>query len=231
MNIYDVAELQQYLNPQVNQQSTQLVDPTMLFPQRSPSLGIQSQRLVDPLTLIPQIPGGITASSAVPFGTPVDIAQGFTRNTPSDPGTNFQFLPSANEADETDVVEEKKRSGGLAELLRFLSNFIPGVSLLRRLSDSSGIQSLNKRIQESDFGRSKNLMDFLDMKKFGGYDEREAARRKTIDDAARITSSLKRTAADDVADRRRGQISSRKTSAPKKSSSNVYSEAKRSFFR
>ena len=38
---------------------------------------------------------GITASSAaVPFGTPVDIVQGFTRNTPSDPGTNFQFLPS-----------------------------------------------------------------------------------------------------------------------------------------
>ena len=70
MNIYDVAELQQYLNPQFNQQSTQLVDPTMLLRQRSPLLGIQSQRLVDPITLIPQIPGGITASSAVP-GRPI----------------------------------------------------------------------------------------------------------------------------------------------------------------
>ena len=37
---------------------------------------------------------GITASSAViPFeNDPVAIAQGFTKDTPSDTGTNFQFL-------------------------------------------------------------------------------------------------------------------------------------------
>ena len=230
MNIYDVTELQQYLNPQANQQSTQLVDPTMLFPQRSPLLGIQSQRLVDPITLIPQIPGGITASSAaIPFGSPIDIQQGFTKNTPSDPGTNFQFLPSANEADETDVVEKRKRSGGLAELLRFLSNFIPGVGLLKRLSDSSGIKSLNQRLRNTDFGRSKNLMDFLDMKKYGGYEGREDARAATMAQARGIQKKIDRgefgTAS--AQDKARGQISSRKTSAPKRSFSSDYSAAQR----
>jgi len=66
---------------------------------------------------------GITASSAaIPFGTPVDIQQGFTQNTPSDQGTNFQFLPSANEANETDVVETKT---GIAKLFEFLQKFSP----------------------------------------------------------------------------------------------------------
>ena len=174
-------------------------------------------------------PTGITASSAaIPFGSPIDIQQGFTRNTPSDQGTNFEFLPSANEADEIDEVKERK--GGIAELFAFLANFIPGVGLLKKLGESSGIRSLNQRIQQSDFGRSKNLMDYLDIKSYGGYDEREAAKRATIEDAARITSGLKRTAADDVIDRGRGQISTRTTSAPRRSSS-TYSAANRAFAR
>ena len=136
MNIYDVAELQQYLNPQVNQQSTQLVDPTMLLRQRSPLLGIQSQRLVDPITLIPQIPGGITASSAIPFGSPVDIAQGFTRNTPSDQGTNFQFLESANENKIDEVIDTRS---GIAKLFEFLQRFSPVANVAR------GIESIRNR--------------------------------------------------------------------------------------
>ena len=136
MNIYDVAELQQYLNPQANQQSTQLVDPTMLLRQRSPLLGIQSQRLVDPITLIPQIPGGITASSAIPFGSPVDIAQGFTRNTPSDQGTNFQFLESANENEIDEVMDSRS---GIAKLFEFLQRFSPVANIAR------GIESIRNR--------------------------------------------------------------------------------------
>ena len=138
MNIYDVAELQQYLYPQVNQRSTQLIDPTMLLRQRSPLLGIQSQRLSDPeRTLIPQIPGGITASSAaIPFGTPVDIAQGFTRNTPSDQGTNFQFLESANENEIDEVMDTRS---GIAKLFEFLQRFSPVANIAR------GIESIRNR--------------------------------------------------------------------------------------
>ena len=140
------------------------------------------------------VPTGITASSAaIPFGSPTDIAQGFVEGSPSDasfPGTNFQFLPSANEADEIDEVKERK--GGIAELFAFLANFIPGVGLLKKLSDSSGIRSLNQRIQQSDFGRSKNLMDYLDIKSYGGYDEREEARKATMDEARDIRKKIDR---------------------------------------
>jgi len=67
---------------------------------------------------------GITASSAaIPFGTPVDIAQGFVEGSPSDQGTNFQFLASANEADETDEVRESQ--SGIAKLFEFLQKFSP----------------------------------------------------------------------------------------------------------
>ena len=104
---------------------------------------------------------GITASSAaIPFGSPVDIAQGFTQNTPSDQGTNFQFLPSANEADETDKVKETKT--GIAKLFDFLSNFIPGVGLLKRLGDvPGGIRSLNQRLRNTDFGQSRTGAEYF----------------------------------------------------------------------
>ena len=116
MNIYDVAELQQYLNPQVDQQSTQLVDPTMLLPQRL----LLSQTLSAPdRGLIPQIPNyfdfnmpleGITASSAaqdispVSFGTSVDNIQGFT--------------------DKEDFSEPETKTG-IAKLFEFLQKFSP----------------------------------------------------------------------------------------------------------
>ena len=202
MNIYDVAELQQYLNPQANQQSTQLVDPTMLLRQRSPLLGIQSQRLVDPITLIPQIPGGITASSAIPFGSPVDIAQGFTRNTPSDQGTNFQFLESANENEIDEVIDTRS---GIAKLFEFLQRFSPVANIAR------GIESIRNR-----------------------FDTRKAIQRNIQRDTqgGPITTfrNQRQQAQDRIDDRGRGQIPTRTTSAPRRSSS-AYSEAKRSFFR
>ena len=159
MNIYDVAELQQYLNPQANQQSTQLVDPTMLLRQRSPLLGIQSQRLVDPITLIPQIPGGITASSAIPFGSPVDIAQGFTRNTPSDQGTNFQFLESANENEIDEVMDTRS---GIAKLFEFLQRFSPvaniarGIETIRNRFDTR--KAIQRDIQRDTQGTINNIV-------------------------------------------------------------------------
>jgi len=82
---------------------------------------------------------GITASSAaIPFEKDsIAIAQGFTRNTPSNTGTNFQFLPSANE-DETDEVEETQ--SGIAKLFQFLQKFSPTAIVGR------GIDSLRNRI-------------------------------------------------------------------------------------
>ena len=77
--------------------------------------------------------------------------------------------------------------GGLGMLMG-----IPGLGLvtggLRNLG--SGIMDINNRIQQSDFGRSKNLMDYLDMKKFGGYDERELARAKRMQEARNLQKMM-----------------------------------------
>jgi len=53
-------------------------------------------------------------------------------------------------------------------------NSLPGLNFLR---------NLNQRIRNTDFGRSTSLMDYLDMRKYGGYDEREMARRINLDEA------------------------------------------------
>jgi len=62
---------------------------------------------------------------------------------------------------------------------------IPGAGFLMNYGGKfkDGIMGLNNRIQNSDFGRSKNLMDYFDMRKYGGYDEREMARRINMDEA------------------------------------------------
>ena len=193
---YDVAELQQYLNPQG-------IDPSSF--QRIFPMGVP----FDPRSIQSIFPTnvqrGITASSAaIPFGTPVDIEQGFTRNTPSDQGTNFQFLPSANEADETDEVIDRR--SGIAKLLEFLQRFSPIANIARGISSLRNRADVRKAIE-------KNI-------------------RSDPQGGPTITfRNVKQQAQDRIDDRGRGQIPSRTISAPKKSSSNVYSEAKRSFFR
>ena len=179
---------------------------------------------------------GITASSAAStFGTPVDIEQGFTRNTPSDQGTNFQFLPSANEADETDEVKENKT--GIAKLFDFLTNFIPGIGFLKRLGDvPGGIRSLNQRLRNTDFGQSKTLVDYFNRKKrrketdFLGsddpqgdiitYDPAKTRNRKRIMNIQPTNQDIARGG---------GSIPTRKTSAPTRSFSKSYSDAKKAF--
>ena len=53
-----------------------------------------------------------------------------------------------------------------------------------------GIMSLNNQIQNSNFGRSKNLMDYLDIKNYGGYDEREMTRRINMDEAKLLQADI-----------------------------------------
>ena len=132
MNIYDVAELQQYLNPRgIDPRSFQSIFPMGVpFDPRS----IQS--------IFPtNFPTGITASSAaIPFGSPVDIEQGLVEGSPSDasfllkplrydPRGNFYMIdPSIN--DDTQDVGEKEKSSGILDLMGML---IPGFNILRNL--------------------------------------------------------------------------------------------------
>ena len=234
MNIYDVPELQQYLNPQGLDSfytsptyiSKQNVDPFF-----QPQLPFNNATYLMKQQL-GMVPTGITASSAaIPFGSSVDIAQGFTKNTPSDQGTNFQFLPSANEADETDEVKETKT--GIAKLFDFLSNFIPGVGLIKRLGEiPGGIKSLNQRLRNNDFAQSRTMAEFLEKRKRRRDEAAAINRAETRDLQNKIDAGKFNTGKFDkgITDRGRGNRTfSKKTTAPKRSFSKSYSDAKSAF--
>ena len=103
--------------------------------------------------------------------------------------TNTPFVPYQGGARTTDYYNPNPLQG----ILKLLSGVaIPGAGFLinqgGRLKD--GIMSLNNRIQNSDFGRSKNLMDYLDIRNYGGYDEREMARRINMDEAKLLQANI-----------------------------------------
>lgn len=87
----------------------------------------------------------------------------------------------------------KSKGEGLAGLFRALLSFlIPGAGfLLNKGKDSMrGIKSLNQRLQNSDFGRSKSLTDYFDMKKHGGFDARNRKASKTMREARGIQKAM-----------------------------------------
>jgi|11_taG_2_1085331.scaffolds.fasta_scaffold11629_2 ribosomal protein L34E len=103
--------------------------------------------------------------------------------------TGTKFTPYQGGARTTDYYNPNPLKG----LLKLAAGFaIPGAGFLinqgGRLKD--GLMSLNNRIQNSDFGRSTSLMDYLDMKKYGGYDEREMARRINMDESKNLQARI-----------------------------------------
>ena len=64
----------------------------------------------------------------------------------------------------------------------------PFVSLA--LGGFDRIKRFNDKIQNTDFGRSTSFKDYMDMKSYGGYDEREEARKLNMDEARLLTESL-----------------------------------------
>ena len=159
------------------------------------------------------VPG--TADDVFPFA-PKNRLGGLDLN-------RFEGINTLGVANEEDVEQEflpgQKKSSGIAKLFEFLQNLPTPLNLIR-----GGLESLsgfNQRLRNTDFGRSKNLMDFLDMKKYGGYQGREDARAATMAQARGIQKKIDRgdfgTAS--AQDKARGQMPSRTTSAPKRSSS------------
>jgi len=103
--------------------------------------------------------------------------------------TNTPFVPYQGGARTTDYYNPNPLKGILSLLAGVT---IPGAGFLinqgGKLKD--GIMSLNNQIQNSDFGRSKNLMDYLDIRNYGGYDEREMARRINMDEAKLLQADI-----------------------------------------
>jgi hypothetical protein len=103
--------------------------------------------------------------------------------------TNTPFVPYQGGARTTEYYNPNPLKG----ILTLAAGIpMPGLGFLLtqggRLKD--GIMSLNNRIQNSDFGRSKNLMDYLDIRNYGGYDEREMTRRINMDEAKLLQADI-----------------------------------------
>ena len=91
-------------------------------------------------------------------------------------------------ANEEDVEQEflpNQEPSGIAKLFEFLGKLPTPFNLARR-----GLGSLNDRLQNSDFGQATSLMDYLDMRKYGGAQGRREAAARNMAQARGITKSL-----------------------------------------
>ena len=91
-----------------------------------------------------------------------------------------------------DELGNLKQPSGFKDFLKAMLGFaIPGAGLF--MGDRSaleGIKSLNQRLQQSDFGQATSLMDYLDMRKYGGLQGRKDAAARNMAQARGITKSL-----------------------------------------
>jgi len=129
-----------------------------------------------------------------------------------------------------DELGNLKQPSGFKDFLKTMLGFaIPGAGLFTGdRSALEGIKSLNQRLRNTDFARSSSLMDYLDARRYGGRDARDAAAARTMAQARGIqkkidTGKYRRTTADDVIDRGRsdrpGGGGAKTTSAKSKTSS------------
>ena len=134
----------------------------------------------------------------------------------------FQGVSDRSIIDETTNDEQgqnyidqvnKNKSTGIMDLI--MSIAAPGYGFLKNIGKGGfdGIRGLNQRIQQSDFGQSDNFAEFLKRRR-----DKEALARdpNVFRDARNITSNLRRTDADNVIDRGRGEsnIASRAPKGP-----------------
>jgi len=134
----------------------------------------------------------------------------------------FQGVSDRSIIDETTNDEQgqnyidqvnKNKSTGIMDLIMGIA--LPGYSFLKNMGKGGfdGIRGLNQRIQQSDFGQSDNFAEFLKRRR-----DKEALARdpNVFRDARNITSNLRRTDADNVIDRGRGEsnIASRAPKGP-----------------
>ena len=153
------------------------------------------------------------------------------------PMRNLGIDTSFGVANEPDVEQVETLEGksfqeptGIRKLFNFLSLFSPVGLITRGLGSLSG---LNNRLRNTDFGLSKNLADFIDMKKYGGFEGRERARRRTMTEARDLQRAIDRgdfnRDRSGITDRGRGD----RSSAPSRPSRSApsYEAAGRAFAR
>ena len=71
-----------------------------------------------------------------------------------------------------------------------LRDFLPGGKYSLTGMAMSGLKGINSAIQGTNFAKSTSLADYRDMMSYGGFDEREAAREKTMEDARELQKDI-----------------------------------------
>ncbi len=104
--------------------------------------------------------------------------------------TNTPFQPYQGGAFAIDRMKQSNPARGIMSLLASVA--IPGAGFFLNQGSKlrDGLMGLNNQLQQSDFGRSTSLMDYLDMRKYGGYDEREMTRRINMDEARLLQADI-----------------------------------------
>ena len=71
-----------------------------------------------------------------------------------------------------------------------LRDFLPGGKYSLTGMAANALKGINDKIQSTDFAKAKTLVDYADIKSYGGYEEREKAREKTKAEARELQKEI-----------------------------------------
>jgi len=147
------------------------------------------------------------ANTVAPLGNTQQIP--LLDNTQQIPLQNLGIDTSYGVANEEDVEQEflpDQEPSGIAKLFEFLGKIPTPFNLARRGLES--LRGFNDRIQGSDFGRSKTLVDYLDARKYGGIDARDRAASQNRREARAIQRQvdMRGDSTSRVSDRNRSSV-------------------------
>ncbi len=111
-----------------------------------------------------------------------------------------------DEQDQNYIEQVEKSRNPLSGILDLLRNIPTPMNLARRGLES--LRGFSNTLQNSDFGRSRTLMDYLDAKKYGGIDARDRAASQNMREARAIQTQVDRRgdSTSRVADRNRSSV-------------------------
>jgi len=190
----EIANLQSILNP---------VTPE-LMPERKSSFGgpfrpdlNEPYRYVMELMPDPDFPQFAETDTGA-TGTVPTLKEGILSQVDS----RFPLYDDFTVAEEGDDLEDNavtvdelgnlKQPSGFKDFLKTMLGFaIPGANLfMGDRSGLEGIKSLNQRLRNTDFGRSKTLADYFDARRYGGRDARDAAAARTMAQARGLQKQI-----------------------------------------
>ena len=180
-NIYDIELLNSILNPKIPESIVQRKGPFggPFRPEQNNPYRSVMELMPDPnFPQFPEIDMGAT-------GIIPQLDQGIMSQA-----QDFEFLPSANESDLGYFYDanrnlydsDDQKPKGIAKLFEFLKNIPTPFNLARRGLES--LRGANQRLRNTDFGQSKNLMEYLGKRQARKEAERLAPIQKQLQEAS-----------------------------------------------